>query len=59
KKNPCRKKFRKDVAKRKRWRFLSDFYSKILPIPCGIFSPYYKRHKEHIKKPLIYKGFFI
>ncbi|PDZ44675.1 hypothetical protein CON82_17225 [Bacillus wiedmannii] len=41
-KHTSRKKFCQDRAKRKRWRFLSVVCSKILPAPCGTFSPKYK-----------------
>ncbi|PGD97315.1 hypothetical protein COM48_08010 [Bacillus wiedmannii] len=51
-----RKKFCKEGAKRTRWRFLSGIYSKILPVPCGTFSPIYKSEKNKVKKVSNIKG---
>ncbi|MGM2158344.1 hypothetical protein ACS2JF_28270, partial [Bacillus cereus group sp. BceL094] len=55
---------RKEGAKRTRWRFLSDLYSKILPVPCGTFNPYIESESKltlfKYKKviiPMVYKHF--
>ncbi|PFD96789.1 hypothetical protein COE15_20870 [Bacillus cereus] len=52
----CRKKFCKNGAKRKRWRFFEWGSQKILPVPCGTFSLIYKSEKSKVKKVSNNKG---
>ncbi|PFT95221.1 hypothetical protein COK81_11770 [Bacillus thuringiensis] len=46
----CRKKFCKEGATRTGWRFWSVLFSKILPVPCGTFSPYIESEKGRTLK---------